>query len=323
MPSRCSVRGCSQPLRPVHRFPHPITDFYQRFETWLTLLGRKELLKADKMKIYSNRRICSKHFSGDHFVLDKKRTLKKNAIPDINLPDPEKDVTSSDETPSVELNDSDSITDAREKVQISTVSILSTLGSQNDTTCLSSNSTGDCSAEDSDNEAHPEGEEPVLENNPTTIQRYIYRHVENPSHVIEESPELYALVTLPFLEQTNLDLQWVYKILSGEEGSSRVIYQSPNKDDKDGFLMIKGFRWDGVNLYNLHVLAIVYRPGILSLRDLRGDHLSLLQNIFCIGKEQIIRKYGVEESQLRIFVQYQPSFFHFNVHFTAMNDGIC
>lgn len=32
----------------------------------------------------------------------------------------------------------------------------------------------------------------------------------------------------------------------------------------------------------------------------------------------IYKLYGVQQSQLRIYVHYQPSFYHFHVHFTYL-----
>ena len=34
-------------------------------------------------------------------------------------------------------------------------------------------------------------------------------------------------------------------------------------------------------------------------------------------------RFGVVEEQLRVFVHYQPSYYHFHVHFVHTNVGAC
>ena len=41
--------------------------------------------------------------------------------------------------------------------------------------------------------------------------------------------------------------------------------------------------------------------------------------LYFLFQEAIKQKYGVESDQLRIYVHYQPSYYHFHVHFTHLN----
>lgn len=38
----------------------------------------------------------------------------------------------------------------------------------------------------------------------------------------------------------------------------------------------------------------------------------------CILQEAIASKYGLDSSQLRIYLHYQPSFYHLHIHFTYL-----
>ncbi|KAG8235732.1 hypothetical protein J437_LFUL016194 [Ladona fulva] len=129
------------------------------------------------------------------------------------------------------------------------------------------------------------------------------------------SPEYCVIVWLTYYE-------WVYDIINGEADQDRIVFQCPCKDDKNGFLMIRDRGWDGENINTLHLVALPYRPGLLTIRDLRASHLPLLRNIYTIGKEVVEEKYGIPGSQLRIFLQYLPSFYHLNVHFTMVDEEI-
>ena len=66
----------------------------------------------------------------------------------------------------------------------------------------------------------------------------------------------------------------------------------------------------------LYLNAIVSRRDIYSLRDLKPEHLPLLENIYTKGVNAISTKYLIPAQQIRVFIHYQPSFYHLHVHFT-------
>ncbi|XP_046399890.1 m7GpppX diphosphatase [Ischnura elegans] len=149
-------------------------------------------------------------------------------------------------------------------------------------------------------------------------EKHIAKYEAKPHHVIEETPALYQSVTLPHLKAEQFNLQWVYNIIEGTAEQDRVVYASPSSEEKTGFILVPDLKWDGKNLENLHLIAIPYSKGILSLRDLTSDHLPLLLNIDTQGKKAIEEKFGLPASQLRIFFHYQPSFYHLHIHFTSL-----
>lgn len=59
-----------------------------------------------------------------------------------------------------------------------------------------------------------------------------------------------------------------------------------------------------------------------SLRDLTAAHLPLLREMLDQGPKTIEKIYGVPKDQLRIFVHYQPQFYHFHVHYTRLENDI-
>ncbi len=73
---------------------------------------------------------------------------------------------------------------------------------------------------------------------------------------------------------------------------------------------------------DLYCLAIVKDGGIASLRDLHGRHIAMLREILEQGKDSIEKVYGVPQDQVRVFVHYQPQFYHFHVHFTRLENEI-
>lgn len=119
---------------------------------------------------------------------------------------------------------------------------------------------------------------------------------------------LYYLMNVPF--------QWVYNILEHKQETERIVFEDSNQ--ADGFVLLPDLKWDGKTFETLYLIAIAHRHGIKSIRDLRAEHLPLLRNIRDRGTAAIFDKYGVSRTQLRIYLHYQPSFYHLHIHFTYL-----
>ncbi|MGH0144044.1 UNVERIFIED_CONTAM: hypothetical protein FKN15_045303 [Acipenser sinensis] len=86
-----------------------------------------------------------------------------------------------------------------------------------------------------------------------------------------------------------------------------------------GFLLIAGCLFCFLyQLDDLYLIAICHQREIKSLRDLTREHLPLLQNIQQQGQEAIMKRYSVPFCRLRVYLHYQPSYYHLHVHFTAL-----
>jgi m7GpppX diphosphatase len=75
------------------------------------------------------------------------------------------------------------------------------------------------------------------------------------------------------MEKQKFGLQWVYNILDGISERERVLL------DADDFILMPGPKWDGKVNDSMVLLAIVKSRNIRSIRDLKLEHLPLLQNI--------------------------------------------
>lgn len=110
--------------------------------------------------------------------------------------------------------------------------------------------------------------------------------------------------------------QWVYNILDHKKESERIAYEDPCPEN--GFILLPDLKWDGKTSETLYLLALIHKRDIKSLRDLTDKHLPLLKNIRDKSIDAIQQKYGVKRSQLRIYLHYQPSFYHLHIHFTYL-----
>ncbi|XP_014247893.1 m7GpppX diphosphatase [Cimex lectularius] len=151
---------------------------------------------------------------------------------------------------------------------------------------------------------------------PATDQ-HIAKFLEKPKHLIEETSDYYQTITRPFLEKEQLSVQWVYNILEHKKEKERIVFEDDNKET--GFILIPDLKWNAKQTEDLYLLALVHPRGLKSLRDLTKDHLPLLKNILNKGRKAIFEKYKIPPSQLRVYIHYQPSFYHLHVHFNYLS----
>ena len=150
----------------------------------------------------------------------------------------------------------------------------------------------------------------------TVIYPATEKHIEKYSirqrYLITETPALYENLTLPHIESSQFSLEWVFNILEHKQETERIVYE--DTDNKIGFILLPDLKWDGRNLDTLYLLALTHQRGLKSLRDLTDEHLPLLRNIRTKVGTEIERKYGIPAAQLRLYIHYQPSFYHLHVH---------
>jgi len=83
----------------------------------------------------------------------------------------------------------------------------------------------------------------------------------------------------------------------------------------EGFLLLPDLNWDRKTTEALHLLGLVERRDIWSLRDLKKKHVPWLRHMRQKLIEATIKTYPVlEEDQLKLYVHYQPTYYHFHIH---------
>lgn len=166
---------------------------------------------------------------------------------------------------------------------------------------------------------------------------HVRKYEQQALHLVRETPELYQRVVAPWVAEqaTPARLRWVHNILYEGAEQERVVYRdfagsaAPGAGSDDGFVVLPDMKWDGVSLDALYLVALVYRDDVRSLRDLRPHHRDWL-----IGLNNRIRavvpacyNYALHADELRIFVHYPPSYYHFHIHVVnirhpGLGDGI-
>ncbi|XP_013774663.1 m7GpppX diphosphatase-like [Limulus polyphemus] len=148
-------------------------------------------------------------------------------------------------------------------------------------------------------------------------EKHIQKYSSHPAYLVQETPEVYKNVIEPHIQSQQFSMQWVYNILDHKSEADRIVFE--DKDPILGFILLPDLKWDMKHIDNLYLVAICHRKDLHSLRDLTADHLQLLKSISEKGKQNIAKKFNIPEKQLRVYVHYQPSYYHFHVHFTALS----
>ena len=162
--------------------------------------------------------------------------------------------------------------------------------------------------------------------------RQITRAMPSLGHtLIDETPEMYESIVRPYIKSVvdSGSLSWITNVVQAKKEKERLLV------NRDGFIINIDTKWRShpcphstprdewrghPSTADLYCLGIARTPDIASLRDLRGAHRRLLEDMRSEGLAAIESVYGVARDQVRVFVHYQPQFYHFHVHFTRLEN---
>ncbi|KIO31829.1 hypothetical protein M407DRAFT_241602 [Tulasnella calospora MUT 4182] len=142
---------------------------------------------------------------------------------------------------------------------------------------------------------------------------HIAKKTRQKQFLIRETPKIYRTIVLPYITAIPPErTQWVLNILSHKTEVEKIIFEDPSP--ADGFIVLPDFKWDCTTISQLYLVALVHASDIKSLRDLRKCHISLLKSIRREVARVSMEKWGVGQDSLRLFIHYQPSYYHLHVH---------
>lgn len=148
---------------------------------------------------------------------------------------------------------------------------------------------------------------------PKHIQKYSFQR----ARAVLETPQIYARHVRPYMARCRAEgrLNWVYNILSGAAEQENVLFRSAEPVPADDFLLLPDLNWDRVSRGTMHLLALVQRRDLWSVRDLRKRDAPWLRRFRATLTETVAALYpDVEPDLLKFYVHYQPTYYHFHVH---------
>ncbi|KAJ5160734.1 uncharacterized protein N7482_007738 [Penicillium canariense] len=147
--------------------------------------------------------------------------------------------------------------------------------------------------------------------------KHIKKYSDQQLRMVTETPEIYQQHVRPFMRAKREEghLNWVFNILEGRTEQEDVILRDAGHGPEDAFLMLPDLNWDRKTMNSLHLLALVHRRDIWSLRDLQKKHIPWLKYLRQRVLEATVKMYpDLEEDQLKLYVHYQPTYYHFHIH---------
>lgn len=171
-------------------------------------------------------------------------------------------------------------------------------------------------------------------------EQHIKKYSDQLLRMVTETPEVYREHIQPYMSAKREEgrLNWVFNILEGRTEQEDVILRDQGHDGNSdlGFLVLPDLNWDRKTMGSLHLLALVQRRDIWSLRDLTKKHVPWLRYLQTRILEAMVEKYpALEADQLKLYVHCkcdlpfsvlrslvhelifypdQPTYYHFHIH---------
>jgi m7GpppX diphosphatase len=144
--------------------------------------------------------------------------------------------------------------------------------------------------------------------------KHIKKYSKQGLRIVHETPSIYESHVRPYIaaQHSKGTLQWVYNILDGLKEQEDVIYRETGDE---GFLLLPDLNWDRKTLESLHLLGIVERRDIWSVRDLKKGMVSWVSHMREKMLDAAVKLYPeLDRDQLKLYVHYQPTYYHFHIH---------
>lgn len=151
---------------------------------------------------------------------------------------------------------------------------------------------------------------------PKHVTKYSAQSIRN----VIETPQIYREHVRPYMQNNRDDgrLNWIYDILEGRAEQEDVMHRRVSEADaeeNEGFMLLPDLNWDRKTISSLHCLGICERRDLWSIRDLCKKHVPWLKHMRQKLLDATTKLYPtLEEDQLKLYIHYQPTYYHFHIH---------
>lgn len=150
-------------------------------------------------------------------------------------------------------------------------------------------------------------------------EQHIKKYSPQQTRMVTETPQIYHDHVRPYIQKKRDEgrLNWVYNILEGRSEQKDVLLRDlgHSADSDEGFLLLPDLNWDRKTVTSLHLLGLVERRDIWSLRDLRKSHVEWLKHMREKIIDATVRLYSdVERDMLKLYVHCKITSFLASFH---------
>jgi m7GpppX diphosphatase len=133
-------------------------------------------------------------------------------------------------------------------------------------------------------------------------EKHVKKYEQQRLRIVTETPEIYAKYVRPYMQAQREKgaLNWVFNIIEGRTEQEDVMYR---ESGEDGFLLLPDLNWDRKTMGSLHLLGLVERRDIWSIRDLKKGMVEWVKHMREKMVEAAIRLYPeIERDELKLYV---------------------
>ena len=142
--------------------------------------------------------------------------------------------------------------------------------------------------------------------------------------MVTETPEIYKSRIHPFMRKKRDEgrLNWVFNIIEGRTEQEDVILRDEGQGlSDDAFLILPDLNWDRKTLTSLHLLGLVERRDIWSLRDLKKSHVQWLKHMREKILDATVSLYKeISRDQLKLYVHCMFSMYPIVTDYSVLRD---
>ena len=137
--------------------------------------------------------------------------------------------------------------------------------------------------------------------------KHIKKYSPQTVRMVTETPAIYQQHVRPYMQRMRDEgrLNWVFNIIEGRKEQEDILLRDPGQEStrEEAFLLTPDLNWDKKTLRSLHLLALVERRDLWSLRDLKKSHVRWLKHV----REKILSATvalypELEEDMLKLYV---------------------
>jgi m7GpppX diphosphatase len=133
-------------------------------------------------------------------------------------------------------------------------------------------------------------------------EKHVKKYEQQRLRVVTETPEIYANYVRPYMQAQREKgaLNWVFNIIEGRTEQEDVMYR---ESGDDGFLLLPDLNWDRKTMGSLHLLGLVERRDIWSVRDLKKGMVEWVKHMREQMIEATVKLYPeIERDELKLYV---------------------
>ena len=137
--------------------------------------------------------------------------------------------------------------------------------------------------------------------------KHIKKYSPQTVRMVTETPAIYQQHVRPYMQRMRDEgrLNWVFNILEGRKEQEDILLRDPGQDSsrQEGFLLAPDLNWDRKTLTSLHLLVLVDRRDIWSLRDLKKCHVNWIKHMREKILDATVKLYPeLEKDMLKLYI---------------------